>query len=417
MRYLMAFLIFSCVTASIALPKGVLPPCPKSKKAVWHMCVGAAQLGNLEYDGEWKDGVPWGVGTGTRRRGYSYVGEWRDGVQWGQGTESVEGKLLYTGQWKNGLKDGIGEQIEGDGAKYIGQFFRALYHGAGTLYSPTGEVLKAGIWKMGDYWRPLDEDQQTASVAEASAFSSGGANVMPQPADPAAIPKDKRVALVIGNASYVNFPLANPINDSTDVARALERRGFEVTLVTDASLSEMRQAVRKFADKMVSSSAALVFFSGHGVEVDGRNFFVPVDADIQREFEVSDRAYDATQILEMMQRVPSAAGRRVNILVVDACRNNPLVRDWRKSDRGLARMDAPTGTFIAFSTAPGRVAADGKGRNSPFTRNLLLAMAKPKEPIEQVFKSVRRAVVEETNGSQVPWENSSLIGDFYFTPE
>jgi hypothetical protein len=225
----------------------------------------------------------------------------------------------------------------------------------------------------------------------------------------------KRVALVIGNSTYPDQPLSNPSNDSADLAKALRSRGFKVIEKTNASLFEMRRAAREFAEQLVSSDAALFYFAGHGVEVDGRNYLIPIGADIAQEFEVADQAYDAGQITQMMESIPSASGQRVNILIVDACRNNPLTRSWRSASRGLAKMDAPTGTIIAFSTAPGRVAADGKGRNSPFTKHLLSAIQKPGQPIEQVFKSVRRAVLEETNGAQTPWENSSLVGDFYFT--
>jgi uncharacterized caspase-like protein len=209
--------------------------------------------------------------------------------------------------------------------------------------------------------------------------------------------------------------LVNPTNDSVDMARILKSRGFEVIALTNGRLPEMRRAAREFADKIVSSDVALVYYSGHGVEVNGRNYFIPVDADIQRDYEVADQGYDANQITDMMQSIPSASGQRVNILIVDACRDNPLARSWRSTSRGLAKMDAPAGTFIAFSTAPGKVASDGEGRNSPFTKHLLSAIQKPNQPIEQVFKSVRKAVIDETKGMQVPWENSSLIGDFYFT--
>jgi hypothetical protein len=227
-------------------------------------------------------------------------------------------------------------------------------------------------------------------------------------------PALRRTALVIGNAAYRINPLRNPVNDSTDMARALRESGFEVIEVANATLPQLRTAARQFADKLAASEVALIYFSGHGVEMRGRNYLIPVNADIQREFEVADQAYDATQFVEMMESVRGPNGQRVNILIIDACRNNDLPKSWRAVGAGLARMEAPAGTFIAFATAPGKVAADGTSRNSPFTRHLLTAMRQPNQPIEQVFKSVRRAVMEETAGLQVPWENSSLVGDFYF---
>jgi len=225
----------------------------------------------------------------------------------------------------------------------------------------------------------------------------------------------KRAALVIGNAAYRNSPLANAVNDAVDAARILKSRGFQVTEVLNGKLTDIRSAVRDFSDQVVDSNVALIYYSGHGVEVNGRNYLIPIDADSQRDFEVADQGYDASQFVEMMNALPSRTGQRVNILILDACRDNPLSRSWRSAGRGLAKMDAPTGTFIAFSTSPGQVASDGQGRNSPFTKHLIAAIQQPDQPIELVFKSVRRAVLAETKGVQVPWENSSLVGDFYFT--
>jgi uncharacterized caspase-like protein len=226
---------------------------------------------------------------------------------------------------------------------------------------------------------------------------------------------ERRVALVIGNATYKVNPLKNPVNDSTDMARSLRMVGFDVIEANNTTLAQMREATRRFADKLGNSDVGLVYYSGHGVEVKGKNYLIPVNADIKREYEVVDQAFDASQFLEMMDNIRGPNNKRVNILIVDACRNNELQRSWRSTNNGLARMDAPGGTFISFATAPGRVAADGVGRNSPYTKHLLQALKQPNVPIEQVFKVVRRNVMEETKGEQIPWENSSLVGDFYFT--
>ena len=226
---------------------------------------------------------------------------------------------------------------------------------------------------------------------------------------------ERRVALVIGNATYKVNPLKNPVNDSTDMSRSLRSVGFEVIEANNTTLAQMREATRRFADKLGNSDVGLVYYSGHGVEVKGKNYLIPVNADIKREYEVVDQAFDASQFLEMMDNIRGPNNKRVNILIVDACRNNELQRNWRSNNNGLARMDAPGGTFISFATAPGRVAADGVGRNSPYTKHLLQALKQPNVPIEQVFKVVRRNVMEETKGEQIPWENSSLVGDFYFT--
>jgi TonB family protein len=222
----------------------------------------------------------------------------------------------------------------------------------------------------------------------------------------------KRIALVVGNANYKVRPLKNSLNDADDISRSLKATGFDVIDLRDATLPQMRSAVRQFGDRLVNNDVGLVYYSGHGVEVKGRNYFIPVNADIQREDEIADQGLDVSLILEKM----STAGKGVNILIVDACRDDPFGRSFRSSSRGLAQMDAPRGTIIAYATSPGKVASDGdpRERNSPYTKHLVRAMQSPNKPIEQVFKEVRRAVQDETKNQQTPWENTSLSGDFYF---
>jgi uncharacterized caspase-like protein len=193
--------------------------------------------------------------------------------------------------------------------------------------------------------------------------------------------------------------------------RNLKNAGFEVIDVRDASLSQMRNAVRQFGDRLLTRDVGLVYYAGHGIEVKGKNYFIPVNADIKRSDEIADQSLDVNLILEKME----TAKKGVNILIVDACRDDPFGRSYRSSSRGLATMDAPQGTMIAYATAPGNVAIDGTGRNSPFTKHLVRAMQVPNTPIELMFKEVRRAVREETKNQQTPWENSSLIGNFYFS--
>ena len=238
----------------------------------------------------------------------------------------------------------------------------------------------------------------------------------PQSTRPVAPRQERRVALVVGNAAYTNQPLANPVNDATDVAASLRAMGFETTLLRDATLAQMRNATRQFADAATSSDVALIFFAGHGTESKGRNYLLPVGAEIRYEYELEDQAYDAGRWLDMLEGLKVGNRQRVNIMILDACRTDDFARSWRSSSRGLARMDAPTGTFIAFSTAPGKVAFDRAKdeRNSPFTKSLLRAIQSPDMPIELMFKEVRRMVIEETNYDQVPWDNSSLVGDFVF---
>ena len=184
--------------------------------------------------------------------------------------------------------------------------------------------------------------------------------VRPAPAEP-------RVALVIGNSHYKQSPLANPVNDARAVAKALAESGFAVTKKEDLGLKDMHIALRDFGDALRHGGVGLFYFAGHGVQVKGRNYLIPVDADIEREDEVIYSSLDASQVLDKME----SASNRLNIVILDACRNNPFARSFRSAAGGLAQMDAPVGTLIAFSTAPGSVASDGRGENGLYTQHLL----------------------------------------------
>ena len=225
-----------------------------------------------------------------------------------------------------------------------------------------------------------------------------------------AVQSGKRIALVIGNSKYIRAPLKNPANDADDMSYALKAANFQVIDIREATLPQMRNAVRQFGDKLLQNDIGLVYYSGHGVEVKGKNYLIPVNADIQRPDEIVDQSLDMALILEKM----TTAGKGVNILIVDACRVDPMGKGFRSPSQGLATVEAPTGTIIAYATSPGKVADDGEGRNSPYTKALVKAMQTPNKPIEQVFKEVRRSVLSETSGRQTPWENTSLSGDFYF---
>ena len=234
-----------------------------------------------------------------------------------------------------------------------------------------------------------------------------------KPAAQAPAVAEQRVALVIGNGQYKDAPLLNPVNDAQAIAKALSRSGFKVMLRENIGRAQMQVALREFGDALRNGGVGLFYFAGHGVQVKGRNFLVPVDADIQREDEVAYNSVDANQVLDKME----AANNRLNIVILDACRNNPFARGSRSSAAGLAQMEAPVGTFIAFATAPGSVASDGQGTNGLYTQHLLRAMLRPGARIEDVFKQVRAGVRRDSNGRQVPWENTSLEGDFVFVAQ
>jgi uncharacterized caspase-like protein len=221
---------------------------------------------------------------------------------------------------------------------------------------------------------------------------------------------ERRVALVIGNSAYKSSPLRNPVRDARAISRALAETGFKVTVLENASETGMRRAIRAFGDELAAGGVGLFYYAGHGMQVRGRNYLIPVNADIEREDEVEDQAVDANLVLTKMD----SAKNSLNLMILDACRNNPFARAFRSAAQGLAQMDAPSGTLVAFATAPGSVASDGDGENGLYTKHLLANMTRAGLPIEQLFKEVRIGVGRETSDRQVPWESSSLKGNFFF---
>lgn len=224
----------------------------------------------------------------------------------------------------------------------------------------------------------------------------------------------KWVALVIGNSDYATAPLKNPRNDAADMARELRSVGFEVMHSENLDQPRMRAAIREFGRRLRKSDVGLFYFAGHGMQVEGENFLIPVGTDIREEDEVRDQAVAARLVTDKM----ASAGNPLNIVVLDACRNNPFTRSFRSASRGLARMQGPTGTLVAYATAPGQVSYDGDGRNGVYTKHLLANISVPGLTIEQVFRRVRNGVRAETGDKQTPWESSSLLGgDFHFVVE
>ncbi|MFL9827158.1 caspase domain-containing protein [Rhodoplanes sp. SY1] len=227
---------------------------------------------------------------------------------------------------------------------------------------------------------------------------------------------EPRLALVIGNSAYQAVTeLPNPANDAKAMSDLLASAGFEVTTAPDLGQAEMRKAVGDFAAKVAQKgpdAVSLVFYAGHGLQVDGENFLVPVDARIGREADVPLHTVRLADVMNALAAVPS----RTRIVILDACRNNPFSEINKVVGRGLAIVDAPAGSIVSYSTAPGSEAEDGEGSNSPYTRALLSVAKEPGVPIEQAFKRVRYAVHQETSGRQTPWESSSLTADFAFFP-
>ena len=221
------------------------------------------------------------------------------------------------------------------------------------------------------------------------------------------------MALVIGNADYKGERLSNPLNDAAAISTTLKRLGFNVDIITNASRRQMSEAINRFANKLPRNEVGFFYFSGHGAQVNGENYLFPIDANIDNERDVKYATVHIGEVLDAMADAKNA----VNIVIIDACRNNPFARSWRSTTRGLAPIHAAKGMIIAYSTAPGNLASDGPaGGNSPYMNHLRSRMLIPGLPVEQVFKKVRVDVQKETGGKQMPWESSSLIGDFYFNP-
>ncbi|MBF0266057.1 MAG: caspase family protein [Gammaproteobacteria bacterium] len=225
----------------------------------------------------------------------------------------------------------------------------------------------------------------------------------------------QRTALVIGNSAYKDTPLTNPRNDAEDIANTLTTLGFDVIKVLDGDFKSMNKAVSNFGSTLEKKGGVgLFFYAGHGIQSAGRNYLIPVDSNIERETELKYSAIDAGRIMDEM----GYANNGLNIAILDACRNNPLTRSFRSAKKGLARINnLPTGLLIAYSTAPGKQAADGTGRNSPYTSSLLESLKEKNTPLEMVFKNVIKRVKNETKGAQIPWVSSSVDGDFYFNED
>jgi uncharacterized caspase-like protein len=265
-----------------------------------------------------------------------------------------------------------------------------------------------------------------ACVVAGSAFAKAGAVGALRPAatvSAAAIkPNSARVALVIGNGAYGKAPLKNPVADATAVADELRKLGFDVALLKDAPWQQMNKEVLAFAERAAASDVRVVYYAGHGAQIRGRNYLVPVDVQVDGEDDLQRKSVDLSELTDRLSRQTKA----VNVVIVDACRNNPasnvaLDADGRRlkmrgaQTPGLAPMRAPAGTLIAYSTAPGQVADDrAGGKNSLYTKHLLNHLPAPGITLEQLFKRVRIGVLEESQMKQQPWDESNLTVDFCF---
>ncbi len=223
-------------------------------------------------------------------------------------------------------------------------------------------------------------------------------------------PKENRVALVVGNSAYKSAPLRNPTNDAKDMAAKLKGMGFTVIERSNLTVKQIGSTLREFRSKLTPGSVALVFYAGHGLQIKGENYLPAVDADISGEEDVPTQSLAMRQIMDVLEE----AKTRLNLVFLDACRNNPYARSFRSAADGLNRVNAPSGTLISFATRPGSVAADGTGRNGLYTGALLEQMNNQSQPIEQVLKKVVSQVKAASKSQQEPWMEGSIEGEFCF---
>ena len=260
--------------------------------------------------------------------------------------------------------------------------------------------------------------KRAAAVQQAEAAAQPAATAPAPVLETAYVPEsESRVALVIGNSQYNNglLPLRNPVNDAALMTKTLRDAGFDVMEGIDLDFKSMKRMISDFGKKLSTAAkhkVGLFYFAGHGVQVNGLNYLLPVDASIQSEADISIEGVPANAALIQMGQ----AGAAVNMLFLDACRDNPFENAFNRSSatRGLARMGGPSGTLISYATAPGDVAEDGVGANSPFTTALAEMIPVPDVEVEVAMKRMRKSVADQTQNRQNPWTTSSMTGEFYF---
>jgi uncharacterized caspase-like protein len=220
-------------------------------------------------------------------------------------------------------------------------------------------------------------------------------------------------ALVMGNSRYQQAPLKNPVNDASGMAEALKGAGFGVTVALELNQSAMQDAIRAYTDGLArTKSVGLFYFAGHAAQLAWRNYLIPVDTEIGDIQELRERGVDVNNLIEGIRK----AGNPMNMIILDACRDNPFGSVRKLDQKGLSQLDAPPGTLLAYATAPGNTAIDGEGAHGLYTEHLLKEIRVPEAKVEDVFKRVRLAVRRRSNGQQIPWESTSLEEDFYFVP-
>jgi tetratricopeptide (TPR) repeat protein len=368
--------------------------------------------GTPEYETIAADGVVTTVPVGAQGRSdifvYTKELEGFDGFIIDAGSEQGIISLLstwpgYSGETTRGIE--VGSRFDEVQARY-GQPTRlitgrrqthTIYEKAGISFRIDADGMVSG-WTLfrtekGEFYDPVAEVSQEVS-------------------------KELRVALVVGNSEYADSPLRNTVNDAVAMTKALQECGFDVEQRIDAKRRDLDEAIRNFGVKLKAGGVGLFCYAGHGAQVESQDYLIPVDADIQYEPDVKYKGIRVTEVLDYM----ASAHNRINIVILDACRNNPYARRFRSGSLGLGGSSGTTaegaasGALIAYSTGPGMVAEDGGGENGLYTEKLLQFMFEPGLTIEQVFKSVAREVRNATGDDQRPWQTNNLTEDFYFLP-
>ena len=425
------------------------------------------------YSGNMRNGVPEGNGFLSSYTGWTITGSFHNGVADGKGTlEKADENIRYIGELKDNAANGKGTMFSSDGTYVTGNFVNGnlaeekvenqnvakpeVSWTTPQLINTETTDIKQKIKLCVSSKTPITEVEVKVNgqaqvkkalsrgfsvvtsdcdysyeyeitlspgrnTIEASVKNEGGtANaatryITLQKSD--AVSAQKRLALIIGNSAYQNITaLPNPVNDAKLMSSTLRELGFEVMCFTDLDRKTMTDKIYDFGDKLKEQNAVgLFYYAGHGLQVNGVNYLVPVTASVKREQEVDDECVSIEKVLGQLEY----AGNDLNIIILDACRNNPFASVSRSAsgDGGLAQMNAPKGTFVAYATSPGKTASDGTGNNGLYTEQLAKAVKIPGAKIEDVFKTVRNEVYKaskEMGAEQIPWENSSIFGDFYF---
>jgi len=413
------------------------------------------------YTGTFKNKLFDGRGTFTFTSGTTYNGEFRSGKFHGQGTKTIVEKGRYVGDFKNGLYNGLGTFYFDDGRIKSGKWRNNKFVGTAqanlkppkiswiTPKTATSELKKAEAEiKLCINSKEYPQNIQVfvndilqmnnavigLKVVKSNCNFTFARNVRLKPGDnkiklivtngagtstsevknikynSEKNKKLNRYALIIGNSTYEHSPLKNPTNDAKAMAETLRKKGFDVAVFYNQSRKQMEKSISDFGTKITENKGVgLFFYAGHGLQVFGENYLVPVDANIVKYQDIEKDAVNLNRLTGEM----SYARNDMNIIILDACRNNPFEGD-PEGGKGLASTPAPAGSFLAFATAPGSVAADGSGDNGLYTQELLKALNTEDKVIEDVFKEVRREVYKISGKQQTPWENSSIFDDFYF---